>query len=119
MQTRSKSGIVKRKAYSATVPSSEISIVEPTTYKAATKIPEWQAAMQDEITALHLQQTWDLVPLPSGKNLVGCKWVYRLKKHPDRSISRYKARLVAKGYSQEEGIDYNETFSPVVKPTTV
>ncbi|CAN6555559.1 unnamed protein product [Malus baccata var. baccata] len=104
MQTWSKSGIVKRKAYSATVTSSENSIVKLTTYKAATKIPEWQAAMQDEITALHLQQTWDLVPLPSGKNLVGCK---------------YKARLVAKGYSQEEGIDYSETFNPVVKPTTV
>ena len=59
------------------------------------------------------------MPLPPAKNLVGCKWVYRIKKNVDGSIARYKARLVGKGFSQKEGIDYNETFSPVVKPTTV
>ncbi|KAM2584344.1 hypothetical protein TB2_045337 [Malus domestica] len=119
MQTRSKSGIIKRKAFTANVIPPASSIDEPTTYKAASKIPEWQAVMKDEISALHTQQTWDLVPFPSGKNLVGCKWVYQVKKNSDGSISRCKACLVAKGYSQEEGIDYTETFSPVVKPTTV
>ncbi|KFL89552.1 hypothetical protein AmDm5_1575 [Acetobacter malorum] len=119
MQTRSKSGIIKKKAFVASISSVGQSDVEPSTFKAASKIVEWQSAMQDEIDALHAQHTWDLVPLPSGKNLVGCKWVYRVKKNPDGSIARYKARLVAKGYNQEEGIDYGETFSPVVKPTTV
>jgi hypothetical protein len=75
--------------------------------------------MQEEINALHAQGTWDLVPLPHAKNLVGCKWIYRIKKNADGSIARHKARFVAKGFSQEEGVDYNETFSPVVKPTTV
>lgn len=75
--------------------------------------------MQEEVDALHSQQTWSLVPLPLDKNHVGCKWVYRVKTNADGSVSRYKARLIAKGYSQEEGIDYGETFSPVVKATTI
>jgi hypothetical protein len=75
--------------------------------------------MQEEIDALHAQGTWDLVPLPYAKNLLGYKWVYRIKKNTYGSIARHKARLIAKGFGQEEGIDYNETFSSVVKSTTV
>ena len=115
MQTQSKSGIIKKKAFIASVSNVESSVTEPSSFKAVSKIAEWQVAIQDEIGALHTQRTWDLVPLPSGKNLVRCKWVYRIKKNPDGSIARYTARLVAKGYNQEEGIDYSETLSPVVK----
>lgn len=69
--------------------------------------------------ALLKQKTWTLVPLPPYKNLVGCKWIYKVKRNHDGSVARYKARLVGKGFSPETGLDYYETFSPVVKPTTV
>ncbi|KAK9078942.1 hypothetical protein SSX86_003001 [Deinandra increscens subsp. villosa] len=92
---------------------------EPRTYTQAQKYTEWCNAMQTEIDALHSAQTWVLVPPPSTTNVVGCKWVFRIKRHADGSVSRYKARLVAKGYHQTEGIDYTDTFSPVVKPTTI
>ncbi|CAH9090919.1 unnamed protein product, partial [Cuscuta epithymum] len=94
-------------------------ISEPKTFKQAVKIPEWQAAMNNEIQALEKNDTWILVNLPPNKHCIGCKWVFKTKLKSDGSLDRYKARLVAKGYTQEEGLDYFDTFSPVVKLTTV
>jgi hypothetical protein len=75
--------------------------------------------MQEEFAALQQQGTWSLVlPLPH-QNVVGYKWVYKLKHNSDGAIARYKAKLVAKGFHQQQGVDYAETFSPVVKPPTV
>lgn len=71
------------------------------------------------IQALQSQGTWELVPPPHHRSVAGCKWVYKVNKDANGSISRYKARLVAKGYNQREGIDYLETFSPVVKYPTI
>ncbi|KAM1079132.1 hypothetical protein ACFX2B_013731 [Malus domestica] len=122
MQTRSKSGISKKKVLLSALATSmdaDLSMCEPKTYKSALKSHVWFQAMKEEISALHTQGTWSLVPLPANKNLVGCKWIFKLKRHSDGSIARHKARLVAKGFSQEPGLDYSETFSPVVKPTTV
>ena len=71
------------------------------------------------ISSIVKQGTWSLVPHPPYKNLVGCKWVYKLKLNSDGTISKYKARLVAKSFHQQLGLDYSKTFSLVVKPATM
>ena len=75
--------------------------------------------MTQKFEALYANDTWELVPLPKDKHAIGCRWVYKIKYKADGSIERYKARLVVKGYTQQAGIDYNETFLPVVNMTTV
>ena len=75
--------------------------------------------MQSEYDALIENDTWTLCDLPPGKKAIGTKWVYKLKRKPDGEIDRYKARLVAKGYAQQKGIDYEETFAPICRMTTV
>ncbi|KAL4362499.1 hypothetical protein GQ457_04G038710 [Hibiscus cannabinus] len=92
---------------------------EPKNYNQAIKNDCWKVAMEEEIQALERNNTWDLVPLPSGKKTIGCKWVYKTKLKADGTLERYKARLVAKGYTQKPGIDYLDTFSPVPKITSI
>ncbi|KAJ0947449.1 putative RNA-directed DNA polymerase [Helianthus annuus] len=93
--------------------------IEPKHFNEAIKDPNWVSAMNDEIQALHRNHTWDVVDRPKNRNIVGCKWIYKIKYKASGEIERYKARLVAKGFSQKEGVDYEETFSPVVKLVTV
>ena len=75
--------------------------------------------MNEEYRSLMENDTWDLVPLPKGRKLIICKWIYRNKYASDGSVERYKARLFAKGFSQVKGIDYNETFTPVAKINSI
>lgn len=86
MQTRSKSGIFKHKALLTTNVAINV-VSEPYTFASAIKVSQWQHAMQEEINALKTQGTWTLVPLPPHRNLMGCKWVYRIKKNPDGSVA--------------------------------
>ncbi|CAM8930112.1 unnamed protein product [Rhodiola kirilowii] len=94
-------------------------IKEPKTYAQASKDPKWCEAMDKEISALQMNNTWIITDLPENQPLTASKWIFRIKLKSDGSIERYKARLVAKGFTQIEGIDYNETFAPVAKMTTV
>ncbi|KAK1617826.1 hypothetical protein QYE76_023343 [Lolium multiflorum] len=93
--------------------------VVPTTFRQAMQDPQWRAAMSDEYQALVNNATWSLVPRPPRANVVTGKWIFRQKFHSDGTLARNKARWVVRGYSQRPGIDYEETFSPVVKPATI
>ena len=91
----------------------------PKSVAEALKSPYWRKAMSEEIDSQIKEHTWDLTNITSVANVVGCRWVFTIKRKPDGFIDRYKARLVAKGYTQRPGIDYYDTFSPVVKPATI
>ncbi|XP_049379787.1 uncharacterized protein LOC125844514 [Solanum stenotomum] len=93
--------------------------IPPVTVKQACKDPQWRQAIQSEFDALMSNQTWNLIPPSDHQNIVENKWIFCIKRKPDGSIERYKARLVVKGFTQRPGIDYVDTFSPVVKPTTI
>jgi len=92
---------------------------EPSTYKEAVKYKEWKQAMVEEYKVVQDNNTWKLVDCPQSVKPIGCKWVYRIKYNQNGEIDKYKARLVAKGFSQQEGIDYEETFAPTAKWNTI
>ncbi|GJY57724.1 ribonuclease H-like domain-containing protein [Tanacetum coccineum] len=117
MITRSQSGIVKP-IDRLSLHTFSISPI-PKNPSHALKDPNWRNAMYDEYNALVKNGTWLLVPRPAGVNMVRSMWLFKHKFHADGTLSRYKARLVANGSSQQLGVDFDETFSPVVKPATI
>ena len=92
-----------------------LSILEPRNVESALDDSYWILAMQDELSQFSRNRVWDLVPKPKDSTVIGTKWVYRNKLDEDGNVVRNKARLVAQGYSQEEGIDYDETYAPVAR----
>jgi hypothetical protein len=92
---------------------------EPGDTQSAISDPHWKHAMDLEFFALMHNKTWHLVPPQCDRNLIDCKWVYKIKRKADDSVDRYKSRLVAKGFKQCYCIDYDDTFSPVVKFATI
>ncbi|KAH9689109.1 retrovirus-related pol polyprotein from transposon RE1 [Citrus sinensis] len=114
MTTRGKAGIFKPKMYTAVLVHKE-----PDSVGEALQDTNWFTAMKNEYDALIENRTWSLVPRTENQKVVGNKWVYRIKYNTDGSVVKYKARLVAKGFQQIEGVNYFDTFSPVVKPATV
>ena len=92
---------------------------EPIGFEEATRDKKWRNAMDKEIKAIKKNDTWEFATLPTGKNIIGVKWVYKLKKNAKREVERYKARLVVKGYSQRQGIDYDEVFALIAHLETI
>uniref|UniRef100_A0AAV1VK26 Integrase catalytic domain-containing protein n=1 Tax=Peronospora matthiolae TaxID=2874970 RepID=A0AAV1VK26_9STRA len=110
----------KRRTYRG--PSLEHVGETPTTFKSAMESSDsgkWKEACDSEFDSLQRNDTWEIVPLPKGRKAIGCRWVFRVKENQDGEVERFKARLVAKGFSQKFGVDYEETFAPVAKFTSI
>jgi hypothetical protein len=115
-KTRLQSGIRKEKVYTnGTVKYGCFSSTgEPQNLVEALEDKNWKGAMKIEYDALINNRTWHLVPPQKGTNVIGCKWVYKIKRKSDGSLDRYKTSLVAKGFKQRYGLDYEDIFSPLL-----
>ena len=92
--------------------------IDPCNYNEAIQDKDatlWQKTMKNKMEFMYSNQVWNLVEAPNGIKPIGCKWVYKRKRGIDEKVETFKAWLVAKGYTQKEGFDYEETFSPVAK----
>jgi hypothetical protein len=92
-----------------------ISMVEPKNFNEASKDVNWLKSMNEELDQIEKNDTWELVPRPTNKHVIGSKWVYKNKMNEKGNIVRNKARLVCKGYAQIQGIDFYETFVPIAR----
>ena len=118
MQTRAKAGIHKPNTkYALLAPKHSVAI--PKNIAEAMKHPGWNDAVSQEMRIIHMLNTWSLVPPTEDMNILSNRWVHTVKLNPDGTVKKLRSRLVAKGCAQEEGLDYLETFSPVVRTATI
>ena len=94
-------------------------IHKPLLFNDANRYEAWHSAMREEIQALRANKTWTLVSFHPSMNVVGSRWVYKIKRKSDGNVERYKAHLVTRSFTQQEGIDYSKTFSPIIKQATI
>ena len=92
---------------------------DPAMVAKAMQKEEWIEAMEDELKSIQRNKTWKMTDLPKGKNTISLKWIFKTKFLSDGSIQKHKARLVARGFTQQQGVDYEETFSLVACFETV
>lgn len=120
MTTRAKNNISKpNKKFSLTISLNKPIPNEPSTINQALKDLNWRNASSTEFDAQQRNRSWDLVSASPTQNVIGCRWIFTIKHLASGDLERYKARLVAKGYTQQYGVDYAETFSPVIKTNTI
>jgi hypothetical protein len=96
-----------------------ISNVEPSSFEEEDKLQVWKDAMLEEYSYILKNNVWDIVLSPKDKSVVSSKWIYKIKHLANGSVEKFKARFVARGFTQKEGIDYEETFAPVAKYTSI
>ena len=92
-----------------------LSTVEPRNFEESKNDEHWIKEMEEEVSQIEKNETWELVPRPMERNVIGTKWVFRNKLNEKGQVTRNKARIVCKGYTQVEGIDFDETFSPMAR----
>ena len=98
---------------------SNISDAEPSSFEEADKLQVWKDAMLEEYMSMINNNVWDIVPRPKDKSVVSSKWIYKIKHTVDGSVEKFKEIFVARGFIHKEGINYEETSSPVARYTSI
>jgi hypothetical protein len=92
---------------------------EPTNFEEAAGHQVWRDAIMKDYASIMKNDVWDIMSRPEGKSVVISRWIFKIKHTADGNIEKYKARFVARGFSQKEGVDYEETFAPVARYTSI